>query len=80
MKRLLLLFVIIISASSVYAQLELKSFKHDAADIDAVQYPKVDGNQNICALVKVGLAEPGAIFEGDIIGTPDYKDGEYYKK
>ncbi len=78
MKRLLLLFVIIISASSVYAQLELKSFKHDAADIDAVQYPKVDGNQNICALVKVGLAEPGAIFEGDIIGTPDYKDGEYW--
>ena len=64
--------------SSVNAQLELKSFKHDAADIDAVQYPKEDSNHNICALVKVGLAEPGAIFEGDIIGTPDYKDGEYW--
>lgn len=78
MKRLLLLIAAIISISSVYAQLELKSFKHDAADIDAVQYPKEDSNHNICALVKVGLAEPGAIFEGDIIGTPDYKDGEYW--
>ncbi len=67
-----------ICSTSVLAQLELKSFKHDAADIDAVQYPKEDFNRNICALVKVGLAEPGAIFEGDIIGTPDYKDGEYW--
>lgn len=78
MKRLLLLITVIISFSSIHAQLELKSFKHDAADIDAVQYPKEDSNHNICALVKVGLAEPGAIFEGDIIGTPDYKDGEYW--
>ena len=78
MKRLLLLIAVIISMSSAYAQLELKSFKHDAADIDAVQYPKEDVNHNICALVKVGLAEPGAVFEGDIIGTPDYKNGEYW--
>lgn len=79
MKKLLLSIALsIISVTSAYAQLELKSFKHDAADIDAVTYPKEDGNHNICALVKVGLAEPGAIFEGDIIGTPDYKDGEYW--
>lgn len=69
---------VISSTATAYAQLELKSFKHDAADIDAVQYPKEDVNHNICALVKVGLAEPGAVFEGDIIGTPDYKNGEYW--
>lgn len=78
MKKFLLLLIVMICSTSVLAQLELKSFKHDAADIDAVQYPKEDFNRNICALVKVGLAEPGAIFEGDIIGTPDYKDGEYW--
>jgi hypothetical protein len=78
MKKLLLLIAVMICSSSAHAQLELKSFKHDAADIDAVQYPKEDFNHNICALVKVGLAEPGAVFEGDIIGTPDYKDGEYW--
>ncbi len=78
MKKLLLLLIVMICSTSVLAQLELKSFKHDVADIDAVQYPKEDFNRNICALVKVGLAEPGAIFEGDIIGTPDYKDGEYW--
>lgn len=78
MKRILLLIPVLINVTAVCAQLELKSFKHDAADIDAVQYPKEDANHNICALVKVGLAEPGAIFEGDIIGTPDYRDGEYW--
>ncbi|MBR1916656.1 MAG: SUMF1/EgtB/PvdO family nonheme iron enzyme [Bacteroidaceae bacterium] len=78
MKKVLLVMIVMIYASSTYAQLELKSFKHDAADIDAVQYPKEDANHNICALVKVGLAEPGAVFEGDIIGKPDYKDGEYW--
>ena len=78
MKNILLFIAIIVGVPSAYAQLELKDFKHDAADIDAVQYPKEDANHNICALVKVGLAEPGAVFEGDIIGTPDYKDGEYW--
>ena len=78
MKKILLILAVTLCCSSVYAQLEMKSFKHDTADMDAVQFPKLDGNNMACALVKVGLAEPGAVFEGDIVGTPDYKNGEYW--
>lgn len=71
-------FLLSLVCLSAYPQLELKDFKHDPNDIDAVNSPKEDFNHVICALVKVGLAEPGAIFEGDIIGTPEYKNGEYW--
>lgn len=80
MKRLVFTFFIAISCCiSANAQLELKDFKLDATDLSAVQVPVTYGqDKKICALVKVGLNEPGVIFEGDFIGEPEFKDGEYW--
>lgn len=59
-------------------QLKVKDFHIDNSDISAVRNKVLDANDEPCALIKVGLAEAGATFEGDIVGTPDYKDGEYW--
>jgi len=64
--------------SSVYAQLEVKHFGRDKDDMDAVQHKKIDGNNRVCALVKVDIAEPETKFEGDIIGVPEYNNGSFW--
>jgi len=47
-------------------------------DISASQYRVNDLNGQACALVRVQLATPGASFAGNVIGTPQFKEGEYW--
>ena len=47
-------------------------------DVSASQYERKDLNGKPCALVKVQLATMGARFEGNVVGSADYKTGEYW--
>jgi TPR repeat protein len=40
--------------------------------------PKIDGNGDAGALVKVVYPEPGLVFEGNLIGTPEFQHNEYW--
>lgn len=47
-------------------------------DLSASQYRRLDGNDSPCALIKVQLATDGTTFEGNLVGSADYKAGEYW--
>ena len=79
MKRLCLILLICLLALTTQAQeLTIKSMTVAGNDISASQYERKDLNGQACALVKVLLASPGAVFEGNVIGDVAYKTGEYW--
>ncbi len=47
-------------------------------DLSASVYPRNDFTGKKCALVKVALPVSGAEFEGNVIGSVEYKAGEYW--
>ena len=57
--------------------LDVKSFVVKSNDITARTQPRQDINGNDCALVKVQLAAPNAVFEGNVIGDVAYNTSEY---
>lgn len=59
-------------------KLTVESMKIAGNDISASQYERKDLNGQACALVKVLLPMPGAVFEGNVIGNVDFKTGEYW--
>ena len=59
-------------------EVKVLSFKSNPMDLSASTHPRYDINNDAGALVKVLLAEPNVKFEGDIIGTPEYKNTEYW--
>ena len=59
-------------------KLTVESMALAGNDISASQYERKDLNGQACALVKVLLASPGAVFEGNVIGDVAYKTGEYW--
>lgn len=78
MKRLLSVLTLTFLCCSLYAQeLVVNKFEADGADLSAVVHQVADLNGNPCALVKVGLAETGVTFEGDIVKV-EPKEGEYW--
>ena len=80
MKRLYLILLICWAMLSVASAQELtvKSMTVAGNDISASQYERKDLNGQASALVKVLLASPGAVFEGNVIGDVVYKTGEYW--
>lgn len=79
MKKLFLLCYIYITTSlSVHAQdIEVKKFEPMAKDQTAVLSPRKDINGVTCGLVKVQLKEPGAEFEGNVMGDVQFTGSEY---
>ena len=59
-------------------EVKVLSFKSTPMDLSASTHPRYDINNDVGALVKVLLAEPNVKFEGDIIGTPEFKANEYW--
>ena len=47
-------------------------------DLSASQHERKDLNGQPCALVKVQLATMGARFEGNVVGSAEYKTNEYW--
>lgn len=73
------IFMFLVMASSVHAQeLKVKSMVMSANDSSVKEFERQDLNGEPCALIKVRLSSPGAIFEGNIIPPADYKEGEYW--
>ena len=80
MKRFLQSSIILISfCISGYAQeLSVKSFEVKTNDLSARTQNRQDNNGNDCALVKVLLASPGAVFSGNVVGDVKYDTSEYW--
>lgn len=69
----------LVFAIATYGQeMTIKDMHVAEMDISAAHYSVDDYNGNACGLVKVQLAREGAVFEGNVFGTPAYKTGEYW--
>lgn len=79
MKRLLLLIFSWIVLEGLSAQeLTVKSMTVSPMDLSASKYERKDLTGKACGLVKVQLPTTGTQFEGNVIGNPEYKAGEYW--
>lgn len=79
MTRLFLWIMVVLGSTSVQAQkLTVSKMAADPNDNSASQYVVKDLNGDACALVKVSLPIEGVSFEGNVIGTPQYKEKEYW--
>ena len=62
----------------LFAQdIEVKKFEPLDKDQTAVTSPRKDINGTACGLVKVALKEPGAEFEGNVMGDVQFTGSEY---
>lgn len=78
MKTVFLLVTLFLGAVSMYAQdIEVKKFEPLQNDQTAVTRARKDLNGNTCGLVKVLLKEPGAEFEGSVMGDVQFTGNEY---
>ena len=65
-------------ANYIHAQdIEVKKFEPMTKDQTATVNPRKDINGTVCGLVKVALKEPGAEFEGNVMGDVQYTGNEY---
>ncbi len=81
MKLLRLCILILLMAAWPASQardLRLEGARLLQTDLSASVYSRADLAGNACALVKVAFPQAGAEFEGSVIGTVDYKAGEYW--
>lgn len=79
MKKLLVLLFICVSISAFsQKKLEVVSFNMSTSDISARTNQREDTNGEACALIKVQLPIPHAIFEGNVIGRVEHKTNEYW--
>lgn len=78
MKKLLVISLFFLNATCVLAQdIEVKKFEPVAKDQTAALSPRKDINGNVCGLVRVALKEPGAEFEGNVMGEVQFTGNEY---
>ena len=78
MKRIINIIVLLICAFTLYAQdIEVKKFESMEKDQTAALSPRKDINGVVCGLVKVLLKEPGAEFEGNVMGDVQFTGSEY---
>lgn len=78
MNKLYITLVFLFQCLIVHAQkLNVESFVAKTNDITARTQPRQDINGNDCALVKVQLAAPNAVYEGNVIGDVAYNTSEY---
>ena len=77
-KICLLLFLLLSVMQGVLAQeMTVKSFELLSNDIIARTSPRNDRNGTPCAVIRVGIALQGVVFDGNTIGKPVYNTGEY---
>ena len=58
-------------------EMSVKSFKHLPNDLIARTEPRNDLNGDPCAVIRVGIALQGVVFDGNTRGNPVYNTGEY---
>ena len=77
MKKIVLLLVVLNVCSSFAQDIEVKKFEPLEKDQTATLSPRKDINGVTCGLVKVLLKEPGAEFEGSVMGDVQFTGKEY---
>ena len=78
-RNIFLLTLGLLLSLAVHAQkLTVERMAASSVDLSASQFERKDLAGQVCGLVKVQLAAAGAQFEGNVIGTPEYKTGEYW--
>ena len=78
MKKILILSFFVGLSGVAYAQdIEVKKFEPLEKDQTATLNPRKDINGTVCGLVKVLLKEPGAEFEGNVMGEVQFTGSEY---
>ena len=76
--RQLTLVLFLLTSLCLYAQdIEVKKFEPMEKDQTAAVSPRKDINGTVCGLVKVALKEPGAEFEGNVMGDVQFTGSEY---
>lgn len=77
-KFLLYCIVLIFSLGSFAQEFFVEKFTVVPTDLTASTYQRKDLNGNTCGLVKVQIPLQGVKFEGNLIGSADFRDGEYW--
>ena len=78
MKKYFLFLMAVVNACLTFAQdIEVKKFEPLEKDQTAALSPRKDINGVTCGLVKVLLKEPGAEFEGSVMGDVQFTGKEY---
>ena len=78
MKKVILSLLLLGGSISSFSQdIEVKKFEPMAKDQTAALSPRKDINGTVCGLVKVALKEPGAEFEGNVMGDVQFTGSEY---
>ncbi len=71
--------LLLLCAVTITAQkLTVESFVLAEKDLTASTNPRLDNNSEPCALIKVYLAAEGATFEGNKVGSVDFKVNQYW--
>ena len=78
MRQILFIITCLFCCNSFAQKLSVESMTALPMDLSASQYERKDLNGQPCALVKVQLATTGAKFEGNVVGSADYKTNEYW--
>ena len=77
-KSILLIVSLMMALAAQTQELTIKSMSAAPYDLSASTKRQLDLNSQPCALVKVQLPLPGAVFEGNVIGKTEYKTNEYW--
>ena len=71
----LLFFAVILGMQA--QEMSVKSFEYLVSDLTARTNRRNDINDNPAAVIRVGIALQGVVFEGNVLGEPVYNTGEY---
>ena len=78
MNRIIILATFLLSAMMAFGQkMSVESFEYLPKDLTARTSPRNDRNGTPCAVIRVGIALQGVVFDGNTIGAPVYNTGEY---
>ena len=78
MNRIIILAIFLLSAMMAFGQkLSVESFEYLPKDLTARTSPRNDRNGTPCAVIRVGIALQGVVFDGNTIGKAVYNTGEY---
>jgi hypothetical protein len=77
MRKILFWVLLAFSCNSFAQDIEVKKFEVNVKDQTAALNPRKDINGVTCGLVKVLLKEPGAEFEGNVMGDVQFTGKEY---
>lgn len=77
MKKIILIMLLGIFPSVLFAQIQVEAIVESPMDLTASTQKRVDLNGAGCALVKVEMKSPQAQFQGNVVGDVAYNTSEY---